>query len=94
MFSSDKPLVYDAFLRTLEELPVGIYRGKGIVLLADKITRRTIMQMVGKRIQFHDGGEWGDEPKATELVFIGEPQTMSSDELSSLFDACQTDMTA
>jgi G3E family GTPase len=94
LYSSDKSLASDAFLRTLEELPTGIYRGKGIVLLADKITRRTIMQMVGKRIQFHDGGEWGDEPKTTELVFIGEPMTMSSVELSSLFEACQTDMTA
>jgi len=92
LFSSDKPLGYDALLRTLEALPTGIYRGKGIVLLADKINRRTIMQMVGKRIQFHDGGEWGDEPKNTERVFIGEPKTTSSDALASLFDASQADI--
>jgi len=92
LYSSDKPLAHDALLRTIEELPSSIYRGKGIVVLADRLNRRTIMQMVGKRIQFHDGGEWGDESKKTELVFIGEPKTLSSDELSGFFDACQADL--
>lgn len=87
LYSSDKPLVHDALLHTLEALPSDIYRGKGIVLLADKLNRRTIMQMVGKRIQFHDGGEWDDQPGNTELVFIGKPGTLSSDELSALFGA-------
>jgi len=92
LYSSDKPLTYNALLRTLEALPAGIYRGKGIVLLADKTNRRTIMQMVGKRIQFHDDGEWDDQPKNTELVFIGEPNTLRSDELSGLLDAYQAEM--
>jgi G3E family GTPase len=94
LYSSDKPLAYDALLRTLEALPAGIYRGKGIILLADQSNRRTIMQMVGKRVQLHDGGGWDDGPKNTELVFIGEPRTMSSDALSGLLDACQIDIAA
>jgi G3E family GTPase len=71
-FRADQPLDPVRFQEFVNhQLPVEIYRAKGIVNLGAKgHNRRYVFQLVGKRAEL-TWTEWGQEEPRTELVFIG-----------------------
>jgi G3E family GTPase len=86
-FESDKPMSLDA-LRTMvqRELPVSVYRCKGIVFAADAPGRRHALQVVGRRTEISDEGEWGDRAQRTQIVAIGTD--IDAQELNDKFNSC------
>jgi G3E family GTPase len=65
-FSSERPLDVDRFQRFLEELPEGVYRGKGILTLAES-PDRYVFHLVGRRFTL----DIWTGPPANKLVLIG-----------------------
>ena len=86
-YESDQPMSLDA-LRTMvqRELPVSVYRCKGIVFTADAPGRRHALQVVGRRTEISDEGEWGDRAPRTQIVAIGT--AIDADELNDKFNSC------
>lgn len=88
-YQGAQPLDFRAVRRTIERLPIGIYRAKGFVYLDKPAERRGVLQMVGNRVRFTFGEPWGDEPPATNVVLIGEPGAIEPEELEQRFAACR-----
>jgi G3E family GTPase len=53
----------------------GVLRAKGIVRFADAPDRRSVIHLVGRRLDVSDGGPWGDSDPS-RLVLVG-PKSMS-----------------
>ncbi|MFQ3634168.1 CobW family GTP-binding protein [Roseiflexus sp.] len=90
-YVNERPFSLKKLRRTLEELPETIFRGKGIIYLAETPKRRAILQIVGVRITVLVGEPWDDATPETQLVFIGTPGGIDHDRLTAAFDACLTD---
>ena len=70
-FESGKPFEPDRFRAFVEEMPNNVFRGKGILNIADDANRR-IFQLVGGRCVVTAGRPWlPDENRTTQLVLIG-----------------------
>ena len=69
-----------------KQLPASIYRCKGIVYVADSPDKRIALQIVGRRTEISELGEWGDRPPRTQIVAIGS--AFDPQELTENFDAC------
>ena len=78
----------EALWNALATLPPDIIRAKGIVALGELPEARTIVQMVGRRIQMRQGAAWAGESPQTRLVVIGAPGALTSDALQQQLDAC------
>jgi G3E family GTPase len=52
-------------------LPATVYRAKGIIYSSDEPTRRTVLQVVGKRVEISLRDEWGRRAPRTQIVVIG-----------------------
>jgi G3E family GTPase len=70
-FTDDAPLVGDRVLAVLEQLGDRLVRAKGFVHLAND-PRRGFVERAGLRTELRHEGTWGDGPRKTELVLIGE----------------------
>jgi G3E family GTPase len=89
-YQCDQPLDLHETLRTLKSLPPEIFRGKGILALADAPRLRFSIQMVGKRIATEILGPWNGERPRTELVFIGTHGQIDEVDLARRLDSCST----
>ncbi|KAB8145631.1 GTP-binding protein [Chloroflexia bacterium SDU3-3] len=87
-YTSETPLVLARLREVLGALPVSIYRGKGLVALADAPERRVIFHLVGRRVSLVVGEPWGAEPPRTQLVLIGTPDGVDAATLERSFAAC------
>ncbi len=70
-FTDDAPLVGERVLAVVEALGDRLVRAKGFVHLAGD-ERRGFLERAGVRTELRHIGEWGDEPRRTELVLIGD----------------------
>jgi len=70
-FVDDAPLVADALLLLCASLGDRLVRAKGHVHLANE-PRRAFLDRSGARTRLELGAPWGEEPRATRLVLIGE----------------------
>ncbi|MGF1507749.1 MAG: CobW family GTP-binding protein [Anaerolineae bacterium] len=86
-WTSDKPLSFKALRKTIEDLPVGIFRAKGILYLAESPDRPGEMHVVGKRgvVKLRKGWD-GSEPHS-QVVMIGLPGTVDAEALTDLFES-------
>lgn len=75
------PLSLTAFKRWVQQLPRTIYRGKGILWLAEHPDREAVFQMVGKRSSIELGPPWRGPP-GNELVLIGAAAAVSAQSLA------------
>lgn len=93
-YESDQPLSLEALKETAKKLPGGIYRCKGIVLLADEPDRRAVLQVVGRRSDVALMDEWRDQARLSRIVAIGKKGAIDAQDLRRRFDACisATDM--
>ena len=70
-FESLKPFELEPFRAFIAEIPEDVYRGKGVLNIADDDHRR-IFQLVGERCVVTRGGPWmPGEIRKTQLVLIG-----------------------
>jgi G3E family GTPase len=69
-FRTPDPLDVERLRAALDELPVGVYRAKGIVAVPQE-ARRIVVHVVGKRVVLDYGEPWGDVVPESKLVAIG-----------------------
>jgi G3E family GTPase len=70
-FSDDAPLVGDRVLACVEALGPQLLRAKGFVHVAGD-DRRGFLERAGIRTELRREDPWGDRPRRTELVLIGD----------------------
>jgi G3E family GTPase len=83
-FASDQPLAVDRFQSFLDQdLPDGVFRGKGILWVAES-DARYVFHLVGKRFSL-DESRWHG-PRKNTLVLIG--RNLDRDRLRRRLEAC------
>jgi len=88
-YESDRPLSIEALRKMVQrELPVSIYRCKGIIYSADSPDKRLALQVVGRRTEISELDGWGERTPRTQIVAIGAPESMDKIALTALFDGC------
>jgi G3E family GTPase len=88
-YESDKPMSLEALREMVQrELPVSVYRCKGIVFAADSPDTRLALQVVGRRTEISEIDEWGERAPRSQIIAIGTPDGFDSAELTRQFDAC------
>ena len=70
-FTSDEPLLAEPVMEIVERLGPALVRAKGFVSLAGE-PRRAFLERAGARTSLRLDEPWGDGPRRTELVLIGE----------------------
>jgi G3E family GTPase len=87
-YSWAEPVDRAALLAMLEGVPGDILRAKGIVRFADSGDRRSIVHMIGRRIEITEDGPWRDDAES-RLVLLGvKPMLQSLDkELERIWPA-------
>ena len=70
------------------ELPGSIYRCKGVVYAAEKPEQRAILQVVGRRSDISLGEARDGDQQLNQIVAIGAPGGIDSEDLQSKFEAC------
>jgi G3E family GTPase len=84
-----EPLSWKALRKVTKELPPSIFRMKGIVFTEEAPARKGVLQIVGTRVTFTLGEEWGlDEKPRTEIVAIGKPDGIDKDDLDKRLYGC------
>jgi G3E family GTPase len=87
-WSSAEPVALQSLYRALEEIPLSIFRVKGMVYAREVPDKRCVLQVVGKRMTLSQGQPWGDEMPQNLLVMIGAHGSIDAAELQRRFDAC------
>jgi G3E family GTPase len=86
-YESDKPVSLEALRKMVQrDLPVSVYRCKGIVFAADSPDKRLALQVVGRRTEISELDEWGERTPRTQVVAIGS--SIDAEDLKKKFDAC------
>jgi G3E family GTPase len=91
-YTSAQPFALKALREVVLNLPVEIFRAKGLLYLADVPHRRAILQAVGPRVNVSLGEPWGEEPPRTQLVFLSTPGGLDELSLQAAFDRCRTEL--
>ena len=78
----------------LSSLPVGIFRAKGFVHLAEAPDDRVVAHVVGRRVDLRPLGDWGSAPPRTELVFISLDGAIDTTALRSRLAATARERTS
>ncbi len=89
MYTVDEALSLTALRDAVQDLPPTIYRAKGFLNLADYPDRQSILHVVGRRAMLTPGAGWGDQPKRSRIVFIGERGGVDPAVLQPMLDACR-----
>ena len=69
-WTASQPLAYETVRATLGSLPVGVFRAKGFLYLAEAPDKRVVAHVVGRRVDIRPLGTWNGARPRTELVFI------------------------
>ncbi len=88
-YETDEPLSLEALQESARRLPAGVYRCKGVVHTVEAPGRRTILQVVGKRVDIAPGGAWNDRGPRTQMVVIGRDDGIDEAALRDVFDDCR-----
>lgn len=70
-YVDDAPLVAEAVLAACQSLGDRLVRAKGFIHVAGE-PRRGFLERAGERTRLEYGAPWGDDPRVTQLVLIGE----------------------
>jgi G3E family GTPase len=88
-YETDQPLSLEALRDTVRKLSASVYRCKGVVYCAEEPNRRTILQVVGKRVDIAVGDEWNGREPRTRIIAIGAPDGVDGAVLCKAFDGCR-----
>jgi len=86
--SIERQLSLDAVRDALLDLPLFVYRLKGLFYVDANPDRQLLIQVVGPRISAASVKPWGDKPRCSEIVAIGLKGRIDSDALHKQFQAC------
>ncbi|TXG80481.1 MAG: GTP-binding protein [Thermomicrobiales bacterium] len=89
-YETDRPLSLKALRQAAAKLPADIYRAKGVIYASDDLQHRTVLQIVGRRVDVSLAGDWDGRPRRTQIVAIGAPGAIVPAELQETFDRCAT----
>jgi G3E family GTPase len=70
-FVDDAPLLAGPVMALIDALGDNLLRAKGFLYLAGE-RRRAFIEVAGVRRSLRFDGDWGSEPRRTELILIGE----------------------
>lgn len=84
-FTSERPFNMKVLRDTINALPEGILRAKGVLLVDEDPVRQTIFQLVGKRWELTPGEPWGEAAPGSQLVLVGLRGHMNSEMLEFRF---------
>jgi G3E family GTPase len=87
-YETRSALSLGALEQVVQKLPVNIYRCKGVLNTVETPKRRTILQVVGKRVSFSDGGSWNQSEPVSKIVVIAADGELELDYLKEQFDQC------
>lgn len=87
-YETDERLSLVALRESARKLPANVYRCKGILHSSDAPGRRSILQVVGKRIDLAYERDWGDQTPRTRIVCIGAYGAMDDAVLRDIFNRC------
>jgi len=87
-YETPSALSVGALEQVVSKLPVNIYRCKGVLNTVEMPDRRTILQVVGKRVSFSDGGSWNQSEPTSKIVVIAADGKLELDYLQEQFDQC------
>ena len=87
-YETDQPLDLERLRATMKKLPGNIYRAKGVVYTADAPHQRTILQVVGRRVDVSLHEEWGERTPYTKIVAIGAAGTLDAALLEQTLASC------
>jgi G3E family GTPase len=89
-FTSERPFDRDALLAAVAALPAGVVRAKGAVLVADDPARRSVLQVVGKRVALTAGETRDASVPASRVAVIGATGSVDQAALLALFEGALT----
>ncbi len=84
-----EPLSFRALRETVQELPATIYRAKGFLNLVEYPDNSCILHVVGRRANLQISAPWGERPRESRLVFIGENGGVDPIVLEPMLDSCR-----
>jgi len=87
-YETDQPLMLEALREKMRKLPGSVYRAKGVLYTTDAPQRRTVLQVVGRRVDISFQGEWGERAPRTQIVAIGAAGTIDASLLEQTFASC------
>ncbi len=86
-FTTDEVFSYKALRKTIDNLPVTIFRAKGILQLDRAPDRKAVLQVVGKRAQIGLGESWNGQARQSHIVMIGTAGSLDPAWLQTQFEA-------
>jgi G3E family GTPase len=87
-YETEQPLSLEMLREVAKKLPASIYRCKGVIHSADAPTHRSILQVVGKRVDLATENEWGNRTPRTQIVAIGAHGAVDGTALREKFETC------
>jgi G3E family GTPase len=77
--ATDELVDLRAVERFLSSLPQGVVRAKGILRATATPDRRTVVQLVGRRLETSDGGPWSGESVSTLVLLASRDPSVPDD---------------
>ena len=78
----------EALREAMRKLPGSVYRAKGIVHTTDAPQRRTVLQVVGRRVDISIQDHWGQRTPRTQIVAIGAAGSIDPGLLDNTLASC------
>lgn len=86
-YETNQPLSLESLSRVASQLPADIYRCKGVIHSIESPDHRSVLQVVGKRVDVSTDRKWNREP-VTRIVAIGSSGSFSSAKMTETFEPC------
>lgn len=88
-WTSAQPLNLERLREVVGNLPLGVYRAKGIFQVTSNPDMRYVLQLVGKRAVLAGHRPWRpDEQRQSQVVIIGNHDAINKETLTDAFEAC------
>jgi len=87
-YETDQPLMLEALREKMRKLPGSVYRAKGVLYTTAAPQRRTVLQVVGRRVDISLQDEWGERAPRTRIVAIGAAGAIDASLLEQTFASC------
>jgi G3E family GTPase len=87
-YETEQPLALETLREKLRKLPGSVYRAKGVVYSSDAPQHRTVLQVVGRRVDISIQEEWGERAPRTRIVAIGAAGSIDGGLLEKTFASC------
>jgi len=87
-YETDRPLSLEALRRAAAKLPAHIYRAKGVIHTVEDPLQRSVLQVVGRRVDVAHAGAWGASTPRTRIIAIGAPGAIVPGDLQEILDRC------